>query len=57
WVAGMKYTQISTAAILNQLSLLFIFVFAYFFLKEPMTPRRIFALILAFVGAAIVVGL
>ena len=57
WVAGMKYIQVSTAAILNQLSVLFIFVFAYFFLKEPMSFRRVLALIVAFIGVVFVVGL
>jgi len=57
WVAGMKYIQVSTAAILNQLSVLFIFVFAFFFLKEPLSVRRILALIVAFVGVIFVVCL
>ncbi len=56
WVAGMKYIQVSVAAMLNQLSVFFIFIFAYFFLKEPLTLRKALALAIAFVGVAFVVG-
>jgi len=56
WVAGIKYIQVSQAAILNQLSVLFIFVFAYIFLKEPLSFRKMLALVVAFVGVVFVVG-
>ncbi|MBN2209213.1 MAG: DMT family transporter [Candidatus Coatesbacteria bacterium] len=57
WIAGMKYTQVSVAAILNQLSVLFIFLFAGLFLRERITPRRLVALAVALAGAMLVVGL
>ncbi len=56
WVAGMKYIQVSVAAMLNQLSVFFIFIFAYFFLKEPLSFRKMLALVVALVGVAFVVG-
>jgi drug/metabolite transporter (DMT)-like permease len=47
----MKYTLVSLAAILNQLSTVFIFLLAAIFLKEPVTVSRILAILLATVGA------
>ncbi len=55
WIGGMKHTLVSRAALLNQLSTIFIFVLAVFFLKEPFTQRRTLAVALAFGGAALVV--
>ncbi|MCP4451018.1 MAG: DMT family transporter [Planctomycetes bacterium] len=55
WIGGMKHTQVSRAALLNQLSTIFIFVLAVCFLKEPLTRRRTGAIALAFGGAALVV--
>jgi drug/metabolite transporter (DMT)-like permease len=54
WIGGMKYTQASTASALNQTSTIFIFIFAGFLLKEPMTLRRTIAISLAFAGAFLV---
>ncbi|MBF0429636.1 MAG: DMT family transporter [Fibrobacteria bacterium] len=54
WLAGMKYTQASTAAALNQTSNIFIFIFAAVFLKESFTRQRIWAIILAVSGAVLV---
>ncbi len=54
WIGGMKYTQASTAAALNQTTTIFIFVFAGLLLKEPMTVRRTIAIGLAFAGASLV---
>jgi len=51
WLAGMKYTMVSVAAILNQLSSIFIFILAAIFLKEPVTLPRVSATILAVSGA------
>lgn len=51
WVAGMKWTAASIAAPLNQLSTIFIFIFAVIFLKEKLTPGRLIALLMAFAGA------
>jgi drug/metabolite transporter (DMT)-like permease len=54
WLAGMKYTKASIASALNQTSTIFIFVFAAILLKEPITTRRILAVILAVLGALLV---
>jgi drug/metabolite transporter (DMT)-like permease len=51
WLAGMKYTQASIAAALNQTSTVFVFIFAALLLHEPITSRRTTAIILAFSGA------
>ncbi len=40
WLGGMKYTQASTAAALNQTSSIFIFIFAYFILKEKINLKK-----------------
>ncbi len=54
WLVGMKYTLVSVAAILNQLSTVFIFMLSVIFLKEAPTVPRIAATILAVVGAILV---
>lgn len=54
WLAGMKYTQASTAAVLNQTSNIFIFIFAALFLKERITPIRAGAIGLGLTGAVLV---
>ncbi len=55
WIAGFKYTEASASSVLNQLSTLFIAVFAAMFLGEPMGRRRIAALALAMAGALLVI--
>ncbi|MCP4599483.1 MAG: DMT family transporter [Proteobacteria bacterium] len=55
WLGGMKYTDVSVASLLNQLSTIFIFVLATIFLKEPLTWRRSLAVVLAFLGAVLVI--
>ncbi len=54
WIAGMKYTQASTAAILNQTSSIHIIILATIFLKEPLTGRKITAAALAVAGIVMV---
>jgi len=54
WIAGMKYTQASTASALNQTSTIFIFIFAGLLLREPITFRRAVGISIAFVGAFLV---
>jgi drug/metabolite transporter (DMT)-like permease len=51
WLAGMKYTMVSIAAVLNQLSTVFIFLFAAMFLHEPITKRKTISISLAIAGA------
>jgi drug/metabolite transporter (DMT)-like permease len=54
WLGGMKYTQASTAAALNQTSNIFIFILAALFLRERMTLLRIIALLIGVGGAMLV---
>ena len=54
WLGGMKYTQASTAAGLNQTSNIFIFIFAALFLKEPLNAIRIISIILAVAGVLLI---
>ena len=51
WLAGFKYTLVSVAAILNQLSTIFTFILAAVFLHEPVTRPRLVAIVLAVSGA------
>ncbi|HPO60658.1 MAG TPA: DMT family transporter [Exilispira sp.] len=51
WLLGMKYIQASIASILNQLSNIFILVFAAIFLKEKLRLNQIVSFILATAGA------
>ncbi|MBA3009787.1 MAG: DMT family transporter [Proteobacteria bacterium] len=55
WVAGMKYTSASQAAILNQMSTIFIFILAAIFLKEKITVNKAFAIVLALAGACLTI--
>ena len=54
WLGGMKYTQASTASALNQTSSIFIFIFAYFVLKEKITMKKTIGICLAVIGAILV---
>lgn len=54
WLGGFKFTLASVAAILNQLSTIFIFVLAAVFLGESMSLRRTLAVIMAVAGALLV---
>ncbi len=54
WMGGMKYTQASTAAALNQSSNVFVFLFAALFLKERITPLRVAAMGTAVIGVLLV---
>jgi drug/metabolite transporter (DMT)-like permease len=54
WLAGMKFTQASIAAALNQSTNIFIFLFAVWFLKEPMSKNRIIGIILGVAGSILV---
>jgi len=54
WMGGMKFTQASIAAALNQMSTIFIFILAAIFLKERITPLKLAAVVLAFAGAILV---
>ncbi len=54
WIAGMKYTQASTASILNQTSAIFVLPIAALVLKEPITPRKLAAVGIAIAGIVLV---
>jgi drug/metabolite transporter (DMT)-like permease len=54
WIAGMKYTLASIAAILNQSSTVFILILSVVLLREPLTRRKVFATILALAGVLLV---
>lgn len=54
WLGGMKLTQASIASALNQTNTIFILMFAAVFLKEPITPGRVVAILAAIAGAMLV---
>ena len=54
WIGGMKYTQASTAAALNQSSNVFVFLFAALFLKEKITTLKLLAILTAIIGVFLV---
>ena len=54
WLAGMKFTQASTASALNQTSTLWTFLLAAWLLKEPVTWKRLIGLTLGMGGIALV---
>ncbi|MBU1708070.1 DMT family transporter [bacterium] len=54
WLGGMKYAQASIAAVLNQTSNIFLFIFAALLLKEPINLQRIVAILLGVAGAILV---
>ncbi len=55
WLAGMKYTQASTASALNQTSTLFTFLLAAMLLREPVTAKRILGVIAGMGGVLLVI--
>lgn len=54
WIAGIKYTTASVAAILNQTSLVWVFPFASLILGERITGRKIIAVATALLGIVLV---
>ena len=55
WIAGMKYTDASIAAILNQTTTIYMLVFASLFLQERFTRRKAVASLLALLGIGMVI--
>lgn len=53
WVGSFKYAQASIAGIITQLSVFFTVILAHFFLGEPLTVKKRWAVVLAFGGSAI----
>ncbi len=54
WIAGMKYTKVGVAAILNQSSTIYVLVLAAIFLHEPFTRRKMVASAVAIAGIVLV---
>ncbi len=54
WLGGMKYTDASVAAALNQTTNIFTFILAAIFLKEIINRQRTVGIILGFLGAVLV---
>lgn len=54
WLAGVKLTTASAASALNQTSNIFIFIFAFVFLKEQLTVQKVTGIVLAMVGVFMV---
>jgi drug/metabolite transporter (DMT)-like permease len=54
WLAGMKFTLTSVAAALNQISTIFIYLFAMLFLKEKFSYRKAAGVALAMIGVLLV---
>lgn len=54
WMGGMKYALASTAAALNQMSTIFIFILGVLLLKESITKGKVLALILALGGVILI---
>ncbi|HMA98841.1 MAG TPA: DMT family transporter, partial [Wenzhouxiangella sp.] len=55
WLAGYKLTQASIASVLNETASAFIVLFAWIFLSEPLNPRKVLGVCLAFAGVSIIV--
>ena len=55
WITGMKFTQASIAAALNQTSNIFIFILAAIFLKEKITISKGVGIIIGAAGAMMVI--
>jgi drug/metabolite transporter (DMT)-like permease len=56
WLAGYKYTSASVASMLNESTSAFIVLFAWLFLKEPLTIRKTAGLGLTLAGIFIVLA-
>ncbi len=54
WIAGIKYTTASVAAILNQTSVIWVLPFAALILGERITGRKVLAVTIALAGVVIV---
>jgi len=54
WIGGMKFTQASTASILNQTSAVFVLPLAAIFLHERITLRKALAVTMALAGVILV---
>jgi len=55
WLAGYKLTQASIASVLNETAAIFIVLLAWLMLAEPLSPRKVSGVVLAFCGVAAIV--
>ncbi len=53
WLAGYKYTQASIASVLNETASIFILIFAFLFLKERLSPRKLIGVTVTMCGVAV----
>lgn len=56
WIVAFKYTDMGSASILNQMTVIFVIVLARVFLGEALTNRRLIATFLGFCGAVVVLS-
>lgn len=56
WLAGYKFTDASTASVLNETANVFIVVFAWLFLKEDLPRRKLLGIALAFIGVVLFIS-
>ncbi len=57
WLGGYKLTQASIASVLNETAAIFIVIFAWLMLGEPLSRRKVSGLVLAFAGVSLIVML
>lgn len=55
WISAFKYTDVNSAAILNQMSTVFIVILAAVFLKEKFTLRRAIAVAMGVGGSLLII--
>ena len=55
WLAGYKLTQASIASVLNETAAVFIVIFAWLMLGEPLNRRKVSGVVLAFSGVSLIV--
>ena len=53
WLGGYKYTSASVASILNETASIFILLFAWAVLKEPLAPRKLLGVAFTFGGVGV----
>lgn len=56
WLAGYRYTTASMASILNETAAIFIVIFAWLFLKETLSLRKMLGIIIAISGVLLLLG-
>lgn len=55
WISGMKFTQASIAAALNQSNNIFIFILAALLLREPINRLRVAGIVLGVAGSLLII--